>query len=109
MIVSVLSLRLRVLGRWVVQWMPLSIVLVLEYLGLLFIARHWVQLFAVPLFLWMLELVAVLGLWLQITQAFAVQAAGRSRLQRIVYRLSGLVVPFGVVMWLMVYTMISKR
>ena len=109
MIFSFLYLRLRFLGTWITQWLPLSIVLVLEYLGLLLIAHNWVQLIAVPLFLWMLELVAVLGLWLQVLQAFAIQAAGSSRSQRILYRLSGLMIPLGLVLWLMVYTIIPKR
>ncbi len=104
MIVSVLSLRLRVLGRWVVQWMPLSIIVVLEYVGGLLIEHHWVQLVAVPLFLWMLEGVAFLGIWFQITLAFAVQAPGPSWMHRLAFRLSGLTVPVAAAVWVMACT-----
>lgn len=109
MIVSVLFLRLRVLERWIVQWMPLSLILVLEYVGGLLIAHHWVQLVAVPLFLWMLEVMAFLGLWFQIRLAFEIAAAGHSRLHRLVFRLSGLIVPVAAVVGIMVYTMIPQR
>lgn len=108
MSLSLWYLRLRFLGRWLAQWIPLTIVLFLDYLGGLFIAHHWVLSFAVPLFLLMMELVAFLGMWFQITLAFDIQAAGHSRFHRILYRLSGLIVPFAVVVWLVIYTMAPK-